>query len=99
MLNFNLKRRLPPSTSILPNPTMHTDEYATSSPIATQPQSFGPDFNIIRAVQEYGPARVEQIRTELTKMDARKIVLTDEMETLERMIASICKIRSLPSNA
>ena len=95
MINF---RKRPDPLSFVPA-KMHTDEFQSMPLPAATHTSFGPDFNIIRAVQEYGPARVEQIRTELTKMDDRKIVLTDEMETLERMIASICKIRSLPSNA
>jgi hypothetical protein len=66
---------------------MHTDEYAAPSPIATKQQSFGNDFNLIRAVEEYGPQRVASIRQELEQMEARKEVLTKEMHTLERMIA------------
>jgi uncharacterized protein with gpF-like domain len=66
---------------------MHTDEYATPTPTAALPQSFGNDFNLIRAVEEYGPQRVESIRKELEQMEARKEVLTKEMHTLERMIA------------
>jgi hypothetical protein len=66
---------------------MHTDEYATPSPIAAQPQSFGNDFNLIRAVEEYGPQRVESIRKELAQIDARKNVLAKEMYTLEKLIA------------
>jgi hypothetical protein len=95
MINF---RKRPDPLSFVPA-KIHTDEFQSMSLPSVTHASFGPDFNIIRAVQEYGPARVEQIRTELTKMDTRKIVLTDEMETLERMIASIDKTRSLPSNA
>ena len=84
---LSLKRRPSPTTSILPSPTMHTDEYATPSPIAAQPQSFGNDFNLIRAVEEYGPQRVESIRKELAQMEVRQTVLTKEMQTLEKLIA------------
>jgi hypothetical protein len=66
---------------------MHTDEYATPSPIAAQPQSFGNDFNLIRAVEEYGPQRVASIRQELAQMEVRQTVLTKEMQTLEKLIA------------
>jgi hypothetical protein len=84
---LSLKRRPSPTTSILPSPTMHTDEYATPSPIAAQPQSFGNDFNLIRAVEEYGPQRVASIRQELAQMEVRQTVLTKEMQTLEKLIA------------
>ena len=84
---LSLKRRPSPTTSILPSPTMHTDEYATPSPIAAKPQSFGNDFNLIRAVEEYGPQRVESIRKELAQMEARHAALTKEMQTLEKLIA------------
>jgi hypothetical protein len=66
---------------------MHTDEYAAPSPITAQPQSFGNDFNLIRAVEEYGPQRVESIRKELAQMEARHAALTKEMQTLEKLIA------------
>jgi hypothetical protein len=66
---------------------MHTDELPTPMPTAALPQSFGHDFNLIRAVEEYGPQRVASIRKELEQMEARKEVLTKEMHTLERMIA------------
>ena len=84
---LSLKRRPSPTTSILPSPIMHTDEYAAPSPIAAQQQSFGNDFNLIRAVEEYGPQRVASIRQELAQMEVRQTVLTKEMQTLERLIA------------
>lgn len=84
---LSLKRRPSPTTSILPSPIMHTDEYAAPSPIAAQQQSFGNDFNLIRAVEEYGPQRVASIRQELAQMEARQTALTKEMQTLERLIA------------
>ena len=85
---LSLNRRPSPKTSLLPSPIMHTDEYATPSPIAAQPQSFGNDFNLIRAVEEYGPQRVESIRKELEQIDARKNTLAKEMYTLEKLIAA-----------
>jgi hypothetical protein len=66
---------------------MHTDEYAAPSPIAAQQQSFGNDFNLIRAVEEYGPQRVASIRQELAQMEVRQNALTKEMQTLEKLIA------------
>jgi len=84
---LSLNRRPSPKTFPLASPIMHTDEYATPSPIAAQPQSFGNDFNLIRAVEEYGPQRVASIRQELAQIDARQAVLTKEMQTLEKLIA------------
>jgi hypothetical protein len=66
---------------------MHTDEYATPTPTAVLPQSFGRDFNLIRAVEEYGPQRVASIRQELAQMVKRQATLTEEMQTLEKLIA------------
>ena len=84
---LSLNRRPSPNTSPIPSTHTHTDEYAIRSPIPARAQSFGHDFNLIRAVEEYGPQRVESIRKELASIDARKEVLTKEMHTLERMIA------------
>ena len=84
----NINKRLPPNTSPITSTHMHTDEYATVSPTAASPQSFGHDFNLIRAVEEYGPQRVESIRKELAQIDARKNALAQEMYTLEKLIAA-----------
>ena len=86
---LKLFRRIPPNISPLPSPIMHTDEYAAPTPIATQSQSFGNDFNLIRAVEEYGPQRVATIRKEIAQMEARQSALTKEMRTLEQLIAVI----------
>lgn len=88
MLNFNLKRRLPPSTSILPNPTMHTGEHVLPKFTTAVQESFGPDFNIIRAIQEYGPVRVNAINKELLSIEDRKQRLTEEMNILTKLIAA-----------
>jgi len=84
---ISLTKRLSPKTSPIPSTHMHTDEYATPTPTAALPQSFGRDFNLIRAVEEYGPQRVASIRQELAQMVKRQAVLTEEMQTLEKLIA------------
>ena len=86
---LKLFRRIPPKMSPLPSPIMHTDEYAAPTPIAVQLQSFGRDFNLIRAVEDYGPQRVATIRKEIAQMEARQTLLTKEMRTLEQLIAVI----------
>jgi hypothetical protein len=87
MFRFNITKRVPPITFPIPSTHMHTDEYATPTPTAVLPQSFGRDFNLIRAVEEYGPQRVASIRQELAQMVKRQAVLTEEMQTLEKLIA------------
>lgn len=84
---LSLNRRPSANTSPVPSPHIHTDEYATRSPIPARAQSFGPEFNLIRAIEEYGPQRVESIRKELAQIDARKNALAQEMYTLEKLIA------------
>ena len=84
---LSLRKRLDPLPA-MPAVRTHTDEYPTPMPTAALPESYGPDFNLIRAVQEYGPKRVSSIRNELSKIEERKISLTDEMRTLERMISA-----------
>lgn len=86
---LRLFRRIPPNISPLPSPIMHTDEYAAPTPIATQSQSFGNDFNLIRAVEDYGPQRVATIRKEIARMEARQTLLIKEMRTLEQLIAVV----------
>ena len=84
---ISLNKRLSPKTSPITSTHMHTDEYATPSPIAAKPQSFGHDFNLIRAVEEYGPQRVESIRKELEQLTDRITLLNKEMATLQRLVA------------
>jgi hypothetical protein len=68
---------------------MHTDDYAIPVAIVPTAQSFGNDFNLIRAVEDYGPQRVATIRKEIAQMEARQTLLTKEMRTLEQLIAVI----------
>jgi uncharacterized membrane protein len=51
--------------------------------------SFGKDFNLIRAVAEHAPQRVEQIIEELETLRFRMQQLQDEKETLTRLIAAL----------
>jgi len=82
-------QRPSPDTSPFSSPHMHTDEHAISLPIpAAAPQSFGHEFNLIRAVEEYGPQRVATITKELSQLVARELVLQTELSTLERLIAA-----------
>ena len=87
---LNLRKRLDLPTQIMHDmhAVTHTDEYPMHTPTIAVSESFGPDFNLIRAVQENGPVRVTAIRDELLKMEVRKASLTTEMQTLERMIAA-----------
>lgn len=84
-------RHRPAPIASLPAVDFHTDEFQAYQlpkiPFSLS-ESFGPDFNLIRAVQEYGPQRVAVIRNELQKMEVRRITLADEMRTLERMISA-----------
>ena len=81
-------QRPSPDTSPFSSPHMHTDEHATPVPIPPAAHSFGPEFNLIRAVEEYGPQRVATIHKELTVLIARQKQLADELSTLERLIAA-----------
>lgn len=83
----NINKRLPPNTSPISSTHMHTDEYATPTPTAAQPQSFGNDFNLIRAVEEYGPQRVAAIQKEIASITARQQQLSNELSVLERLIS------------
>lgn len=57
--------------------------------ISENPMSFGKDFNLIRAVAEHAPQRVEQIIEELDTLRFRMQQLQDEKETLTRLIAAL----------
>lgn len=83
MLKIN--RRIP---SVSEQTKMYTDEFPTPQPTASLPESFGPDFNLIRAVREYGPTRVNAIQKELLTIEDRKQRLTEEMNMLTKLIAA-----------
>jgi len=84
---FDLNRRIHPKFSPIAAPVTHPDDLTLPAQTSVHPHSFGKDFNLIRAVEEYGPRRVESIRQELAQIDARQSALTEEMQTLEQLIA------------
>jgi hypothetical protein len=84
-MKINFTRRVPPITE---NAKMYTDEHVLPKFTAAAHESFGPDFNLIRAVREYGPTRVEGIKKELLSIEDRKQRLMEEMNTLVKMIAA-----------
>lgn len=53
------------------------------------PMSYGRDFNLIRAVEEYGPQRITQINKELDEMQERANKLLNERGTLEKLVAVV----------
>jgi hypothetical protein len=67
---------------------MHTGEHVLPKFTTAVQESFGPDFNIIRAIQEYGPVRVNAINKELLSIEDRKQRLTEEMNILTKLIAA-----------
>jgi hypothetical protein len=83
MLKIN--RRIPP---IVEQTKMYTDEFPTPQPTASLPESFGPDFNLIRAVREYGPTRMDAINKELSSLEDRQKRLMEEMNILINLIAA-----------
>ena len=85
---IRLSNRLSPKTSPIPSPIMHTDEHVIPKFMAAVQESFGPDFNLIRAVREYGPTRVESIIKELASIEEQQQRLNAEMNTLNKMIAA-----------
>ena len=84
MINF---RKRPDPLSFVPTKS-HTDEFQSMPLSSATPASLGPDFNIIRAVQEYGPTRVSAINKELLSIEDRKQRLTEEMNVLTKLIAA-----------
>jgi hypothetical protein len=84
-MKINFNRRIPRITE---EAKMYTDEHVLPKFMAAAQESFGPDFNLIRAVREYGPSRVEGIKKELDSIEDRKQRLTEEMNILTKLIAA-----------
>ena len=63
----------------IPLPTIKVDN----------PMSYGRDFNLILAVQEYGPKRIAQINQELDDMQERANKLLNERGQLEKLVAVV----------
>jgi hypothetical protein len=58
-------------------------------PSATLHGGTGGEFNIIRAVQEHVPARIDAINAELGRIQQRERELNTEHETLMRLLAAV----------
>lgn len=73
------------------------DMFVDSSPLSDDiemtyrdnPQSFGYDFNLIRAVAEYGPTRIDMIEKRLTELQTEMLDLQNERKTLEALVAVV----------
>lgn len=57
--------------------------------VLENPMSFGKDFNLIRAVHEHAPQRVDEIDRELDAMQMRMAQLQTERQTLQRLIQAL----------
>ena len=82
-LNIFPRRGMTPTDEQLeqeiPLPTVRVDN----------PMSYGGDFNLIRAVQEYGPQRITKINKELDDMQERANKLIAERGQLEKIVAAV----------
>lgn len=65
------------------------DVEPTPEPLPANPMSFGNQFNLIRAVAEHGPLRLEQIDKRLAQISAEAEDLEVERRTLEQLIAIV----------
>jgi hypothetical protein len=84
-MKINFNRRIPPITE---NAKTYTDEHVLPTFTTAAHESFGPDFNIVRAVREYGPTRIDAINKELASLEDRKQRLMEEMNILINIIAA-----------
>ena len=64
-----------------------TDSWAV--PVRDNPPSLGHEFNLIRAVEEYGPQRIDQINKELDKINQQFAHLTHEKTQLEKLLKAL----------
>ena len=79
------------------NERTRTDMFVDTSPLSEEveftymenPQSFGHEFNLIRAVGEYGPQRIASITKLLTDLEAEMVALRQERATLEQLVAVV----------
>ena len=74
--------KYPEVTSTLPD----TVSYSTTVAPRNENESWGHEFNLIRAVAEYGPQRVKDINKRLETIEAEAKALEDERRTLESLI-------------
>jgi hypothetical protein len=85
---INVSKPTPQVTAYLPDISM-AEWDAVPNIKYDNPMSFGKDFNLIRAVAEYGPSRVDEIEEEMEDLRKRMIHLTDERNTLTRLIDAL----------
>lgn len=69
--------------------TTHFNEPLQPARGTDNPSSYGHAFNLIRAVQEYGPERVKQIEKRFDELEREQTTLRVEYETLKRLINAI----------
>lgn len=74
--------KYPEVTSTLPD----TVNYTTTIAPRSENESWGHDFNLIRAVGEYGPQRVKDINKRLETIEAEAKALIEERTTLHALI-------------
>ena len=74
--------KYPEVTSTLPD----TVNFSTTVAPRNEGESFGREFNLIRAVAEYGPQRVTEINKRLAAIDAEAKALENERKTLNALI-------------
>ena len=78
----------PTPTATLPEISMNEWDTIPKTTV-DNPMSFGKDFNLILAVAEYGPKRVDEIEEEMEDIRQRMIQLQDERDTLTRLISAL----------
>ena len=84
--------RLTPLTRrIRPNPVpelarIHTDEMPMPVFTALRPESYGTDFNLIRAVKDHAPIRIENNRKEIQLMTSKMALLEEENSQLQKLL-------------
>ncbi len=77
------------------NERVRTEMFVDTSPLTDEveftymenPPSFGHEFNLIRAVGEYGPQRIATITKTIATLEAEMIALRQERATLEQLVA------------
>ncbi len=89
---MNTWQRLFP-TNERARPDMFVDTSPLSDEVAftymENPPSFGHEFNLIRAVGEYGPQRIATITKTLADLEAEMASLRQERATLEQLVAVV----------
>lgn len=69
---------------------MRMGEWDTMPTVIIENQmSFGKDFNLIRAVEEHGPLRIEAIDKEVAVLEQKMRALLDEKIVLARLVDAI----------